>query len=468
MSFVITAPETLTAAASDLANLGSTINAANAAAAIPTTGLLPAAADEVSAQIAALVGAHAQQYQALSARAAAFHAQFVHTLNAGAGSYAATEAANVSLLQTVQQDLLGVVKAPTQTLLGRPLIDNGAPGAGGPAGRPGGPGPILSGTGAPRADSTTPGGAPAAAGLIGNGGAAGARAVTSTSATASPLHLPPRVIQLAASVKTDLANLAGDLNQVANTINRDLLNVGALLALPSQEFPVTGPVQLFNTTSANVQALAADFQADPFPVLSQIIKNQMDYAQILRTGLQGSGQALMPILQNLPATLQTANGFLQQGDVFDALTYLYNNTVVSPLINGALPLLESLNTVLGDVTTNISNVGHDGTVLLYLALLPLPAPTASLTALAGVTQDIVNAVGSGNYLTALKDVALAPTTILGGALNGYPVSAPYLDIDPSAGLLTGAPGTSQPSFGDGSAGVLLALLDQIAMDLGAA
>ncbi len=460
MSFVITAPETLTAAASDLANLGSTISAANAAAAIPTTGLLPAAADEVSAQIAELFGAHAQQYQALSARAAAFHAQFVQALNAGAGSYAATEAANVSPLQAVQQDLLGVVKAPTQTLLGRPLIDNGAPGAGGP-------GPILSGTGAPRADSTTAGGAPAAAGLIGNGGAAGARAVASTSATASPLHLPPRVIQLAASVKTDLANLAGDLNQVANTINRDLLNVGALLALPSQEFPITGPVQLLNTTSANVQALAADFQADPFPVLSQIIKNQMDYAQILRTGLQGSGQALMPILQNLPATLQTANGFLQQGDVFDALTYLYNNTVVSPLINGGLPLLESLNTVLGDVTTNISNVGHDGTVLLYLALLPLPPPTASLTAFAGVTQNIVNAVGSGNYLTALKDVALAPTTILGGALNGYPVSAPYLDIDPSAGLLTGVPGTSQPSFGDGSAGVLLALLDQIAMDLGA-
>ncbi|MGO9383904.1 MAG: PE domain-containing protein [Mycobacterium sp.] len=460
MSFVMAAPEIVTAAATDLANLGSTISAANAAAAIPVTGLLPAAADEVSAQIVALFGAHSQEYQALSARAAAFHAQFVQALNAAAGSYAATEAASVSPLQTVRQDLLGVVKAPTQTLLGHPLIGNGAPGTGGP-------GPILSGTGALRADITTAEGAPAATGLIGNGAAAGARAVASTAATASPLHLAPRVIQLAASVKTDLANLAGDLNRVANTINLDLLNVGALVALPPQEFPVTGPVQLFNTTSANLQALLADFQADPFPVLSQIITNQMGYAQILGTGLQGTGQALMPILQNLPATLQTANGFLQQGDVFDALTYLYNSTVVSPLINGGLPLLESLNTVLGDITTNISNLGHDGTVLLYLTLLPLPPPTAALTAFAGVSQDIVNAVGSGNYLTALEDVALAPTTILGGALNGYPVTAPFLDIDPSAGLLTGAPGTSQPSFGDGSAGVFLALLSQIAMDLGA-
>jgi hypothetical protein len=54
MSFVIIEPETLTAAASDLANLGSTISEAHAAAAIPTTEILPAGADEVSAQITAL------------------------------------------------------------------------------------------------------------------------------------------------------------------------------------------------------------------------------------------------------------------------------------------------------------------------------------------------------------------------------------------------------------------------------
>ncbi|SOJ53701.1 putative PE-PGRS family protein PE_PGRS24 [Mycobacterium simulans] len=48
MSFVIAAPEALLAAASDLARLSSTINAANAAAATQTTGLVAAGADEVS------------------------------------------------------------------------------------------------------------------------------------------------------------------------------------------------------------------------------------------------------------------------------------------------------------------------------------------------------------------------------------------------------------------------------------
>ena len=57
MSFVITAPEMLGTAATDLAGLGSTLSAANASAAAQTTGVLAAAEDEVSAAIAALFSA---------------------------------------------------------------------------------------------------------------------------------------------------------------------------------------------------------------------------------------------------------------------------------------------------------------------------------------------------------------------------------------------------------------------------
>ncbi len=86
MSFVIAAPETLVRAASDLANIGSTLGAANAAALGPTTELLAAGADEVSAAIASLFAAHGQAYQAVSAQMSAFHAQFVQTFTAGAGA----------------------------------------------------------------------------------------------------------------------------------------------------------------------------------------------------------------------------------------------------------------------------------------------------------------------------------------------------------------------------------------------
>ena len=96
MSFVTTQPEALAFASANLQGIGSVMSAQNAAAAAPTTGVIPAAADEVSALTAAQFAAHAQLYQAVSAQAAAIHEMFVNTLSISAGSYAATEAANAT------------------------------------------------------------------------------------------------------------------------------------------------------------------------------------------------------------------------------------------------------------------------------------------------------------------------------------------------------------------------------------
>ena len=96
MSFVTTQPELLTVAAASLQGIGSAMTAGNAAVAAPTTGVVPAAADEVSALTSAQFAAHAQMYQAVSAQAAAIHEMFVNTLGTSAASYAATEAANAA------------------------------------------------------------------------------------------------------------------------------------------------------------------------------------------------------------------------------------------------------------------------------------------------------------------------------------------------------------------------------------
>ncbi len=99
MSYLIAAPEMMTAVATDLATIGSDVNAAHMVAAAPTVALVPAAADEVSAGIAQVFSQHAQGYQSLAGQAAVFHEQFVQHLTAGAHSYAATEAANAASLQ---------------------------------------------------------------------------------------------------------------------------------------------------------------------------------------------------------------------------------------------------------------------------------------------------------------------------------------------------------------------------------
>ena len=98
VSFVTTMPETLLAAASTLQGVGSAVAAGNAAAAAPTTGVIPAAADKVSALTVAQFAAHAAMYQAVAAGAAAMHDLFMTTLATTAGSYAATEAANATPL----------------------------------------------------------------------------------------------------------------------------------------------------------------------------------------------------------------------------------------------------------------------------------------------------------------------------------------------------------------------------------
>ncbi len=96
MSFVATNPERLSAAAGRLQSIAAAFSRSNEAAAGPTTGVVPAAADEVSILTAARFAAHAQRYQALSAQATAVHNLLVATLAAGAGSYATTEAANAA------------------------------------------------------------------------------------------------------------------------------------------------------------------------------------------------------------------------------------------------------------------------------------------------------------------------------------------------------------------------------------
>ncbi len=94
MSFVVTVPEAVAAAAGDLAAIGSTLREATAAAAGPTTGLAAAAADDVSIAVSQLFGRYGQEFQTVSNQLAAFHTEFVRTLNRGAAAYLNTESAN--------------------------------------------------------------------------------------------------------------------------------------------------------------------------------------------------------------------------------------------------------------------------------------------------------------------------------------------------------------------------------------
>ena len=100
MSYLLTEPEMLAAAATDMESIGSALDTAATDVAGPTTGLAPAAEDEVSAAVARLFGAYAQEYQAVIAKAEAFHSEFTLALAAAANAYTHAETAATALLSS--------------------------------------------------------------------------------------------------------------------------------------------------------------------------------------------------------------------------------------------------------------------------------------------------------------------------------------------------------------------------------
>ncbi|TDK98271.1 PE-PPE domain-containing protein [Mycobacterium paragordonae] len=102
MSYLLTAPESLAAAATDVNGIAAAIHAANAAAAGRTSGLLAAAGDEVSAAVANLFSAYGDEYQAVVKQASLFQSQFTRTLSNAASAYTQAEALNGALLNGVQ------------------------------------------------------------------------------------------------------------------------------------------------------------------------------------------------------------------------------------------------------------------------------------------------------------------------------------------------------------------------------
>ncbi|OBF63650.1 hypothetical protein A5787_01140 [Mycobacterium sp. 852002-50816_SCH5313054-b] len=112
MSFLTTQPEVLTYAAGKLQTLGSAMSAESAAAAASTTGLVPAAADEVSALQATIFAAYGSLYQSVNDQATAIHELFVNTLGASAGSYMSTESLNsVATASPFSQQVSGLFGA---------------------------------------------------------------------------------------------------------------------------------------------------------------------------------------------------------------------------------------------------------------------------------------------------------------------------------------------------------------------
>jgi hypothetical protein len=105
-------PEELASAAKQVGNIANMLEEAHAVAAPPTSGILPAGADEVSAAITSLFNNHSTTYQDMAAQGAAFHLRFTQLLGAAGAAFTGTEQAALQALR----DGISDVEAPLSSL----------------------------------------------------------------------------------------------------------------------------------------------------------------------------------------------------------------------------------------------------------------------------------------------------------------------------------------------------------------
>ncbi|MGO9380754.1 MAG: PE family protein [Mycobacterium sp.] len=514
MSFVTIAPEYVEAAAQDLAGIGSSLSEATSAAAAPTIGLAPAAADEVSAAIAALFGDHGQQFQALAARASAFHEQFVGLLNSGAGAYLSTEAANAE-----------------QTLAASaPSFGGGAAGAVAQAESAVASSLSQSITGFQTGFAALEtGGVP---GLINDVNSFGATVAAPYQTLFSTTGANWQSLETAISANP--APLMHQINQ---------LGYAQAIGTGFQSTVQNLPAELANLPM-NIQAAQALSAANPAALAQLFINHQIGYAQTISTSLQAAAHDFTTGLQGLPTSFQTAFQDLAAGNITGAESAIgsgfshlfiasYNVTgtnVISVTPTGTLGDLLPILSIPGQMAQNFTNMLPAGSLPaqmsqnftnlvntvtdtsltstasflappgfgininttaglpLVLGIEALGAPLNALNALGSSATTFVNAVQTGNVVGATAAVLDAPAAVANGFLNGQSTLPLSIDVTglpvtiniPMDGLLVPAteytatvPGLSEFGFqglvtGTPIGGLLPGLLTYLPADLAAA
>ncbi|WP_082993982.1 PE family protein [Mycobacterium paragordonae] len=430
MSYVLTVPELVEAAVLDLAGLGSTLGEAAATAAVPTTAVTAAAADEVSTATSQLFGAHGQEFQALSARAVAFHQQFVNLLSTGAGQYADAEANARALLAGSTSPI-----APAAQAIGSVTDFGGA-------------------VTAPYQKLFT-------------------NTVTNLQSLSSYLNANPTPL-----LRQFLANQSGYLNAIGKGLS------GALQSLP------TG----FATLPLYVQnAVHAASSFNPLSFAQAVVDTQVGYLQTITTSLQAAGREFVTGLQALPGSLQAAGQALATGNfqgafnnaasgVLDLFITGFTGQItdtgvvnVSPTgtLGDLLPIFGipgqmaqnftdmlpagSVPAMLSENFTNVISTLTDTSTFVNLNVAVEPIPlhmglplVLGLNAIGPVitTGDAVlssmkaftTAVQTGDLAGATAAILGAPAVVADGFLNGQ--SSVALDISAYLGLGDPTPSTT--------------------------
>ncbi|WP_328350263.1 hypothetical protein OG976_15380 [Mycobacterium sp. NBC_00419] len=207
------------------------------------------------------------------------------------------------------------------------------------------------------------------------------------------------------------------------------------LAAKATDSPIAVYSEILSDTFDNVSALSQAMLANPLPLLSQVIRNQIGYAQEIGGAIAGIPAGWQTYIEGRGATflanLQTS---LAAGDVGGAVNYLSSlvlyglQATVSPVLNTLLTYTPRGSTVANpgipqQIVQNLANavgVLLSSTVVVSNIFQSLYGTALSTVAAAGDgLAGLVQSVAAGDVEGAINSLINLPGLVVNGFLNGW-------------------------------------------------
>ncbi|NTY58402.1 hypothetical protein [Mycolicibacterium sphagni] len=227
--------------------------------------------------------------------------------------------------------------------------------------------------------------------------------------------------------------------------------------------PIENWVQVFQKSAANLGAIGQQIAADPAPILSQIVANQIASLKVLQTAFNANAGTLKLIFEGAPGAIDTARGQLQSGDITGAVDTI-NNNIIIPLALAAVQAVSDSTVPLVNTVNNFAKAFATLPNAVFQVVLPMTFPLLStINVIVQATQDVYDGVVASDPGAVISTLVNLPANLVGGFLNG---SGMVLGFIPAPGLLT----PYDPNFGflgSGPIASLIQLRDVIAQAIGA-
>ncbi|MDZ4233332.1 MAG: hypothetical protein U1C73_06150, partial [Dietzia sp.] len=200
---------------------------------------------------------------------------------------------------------------------------------------------------------------------------------------------------------------------------------------PILEEPLALWGKTFTDSFTQVGAIGAAVTADPFPILNQIVENQIGHLKVLigakaasgqrrGTGILGAAESVGRSIDDLPVRLQAAAAFLAQGDVTEALVEV--NTWALRLLEAvAFPLVPvfAIPGAMFDAAGRVFDALVTRGAIADISKWLMAPPLSVAFALANVVDQVIRSAKAGDIGEVFTAVINAPAIAVGAFFNGY-------------------------------------------------